>query len=174
MTQSGRLLEDVIMVEHTDAEMKNVSINRWLTLTANIGVVVGLAFLIIEIRHASNVAEAEAYITRVNRIDEAQVDFALSEDLAGIYVTARTKGVEALAHDELMRARSFENAKRFRIQGQYYLFERGLLTDEESLNGILSEALRSEELWSALGIGISDIELQEALESYKVDRARSN
>ncbi len=154
--------------------MKHESINRWLTLTANLGVVVGLAFLIIEVRHASNVAESEAYITRVNRIDESQVEFALSEDLAGIYVTARIKGVEALAPDELMRLRSFESAKRFRIQGQYYLYERGLLTDKESLDSILDEVLASEELWSALGIGIQDKELGEALESYKVDRTRSN
>ena len=162
------------MVEQTNAEMKNVPINRWLTLAANFGVVVGLAFLIIEVRHASNVAETEAYITRVNRIDEAQVAFALSEDLAGIYVIARTKGVKALAPDELMRLRSFENAKRFRIQGQYYLYERGLLTDKESLDGILGEVLRSEELWSELGIVIQDKELAEAFESYKVDRTHSN
>lgn len=149
-------------------------LNKWLTLVANLGVVVGLAFLIVEVRHATNVAEAEAYITRVNRIDESQVDFALSTDLAGIYVTARTKGIEALAPDERMRLRSFESAKRFRLQGQYYLFERGLLTDRESLDSILAEVLRSEELWSAVGIDIEDNELQDALDSYKTDRARDN
>jgi uncharacterized protein (UPF0335 family) len=142
------------------------SANRWLTLLANIGVVIGLVMLVIEVRHATNVAESEAYMSRVNRIDEAQVDFALSDDLARITVQATEHGVDSLSQEDLLRLRHFESAKRFRLQGQYYLWERGLLADAESLESILNEASRSSALWTELGISIEDSGLRQAVESF--------
>jgi hypothetical protein len=35
------------------------SANKWLTLTANVGVLVGLIFLAVEVRHAGNATELQ-------------------------------------------------------------------------------------------------------------------
>ena len=66
--------------------MNSDRINRWLTLGANIGVLIGLVLLVIEARHAINLSESDAYRHRGTEIQEAYQQVALSPDFAAIMV----------------------------------------------------------------------------------------
>ena len=44
--------------------------NRWLTLAANLGVIVGIVFLGFEIRQNTNIAKASAYRDNIQDIAE--------------------------------------------------------------------------------------------------------
>ena len=57
-------------------------LNDWLTLLANVGVVIGLIALVLELRHSSQLAEVAAYQTRISEIQEINLELALSNDLA--------------------------------------------------------------------------------------------
>ena len=58
--------------------------NRWLTLAANIGVIVGLLLLVAEIRQNSNISEMAFYMDRraqANQLNEYTLDLGVSEIL---------------------------------------------------------------------------------------------
>ena len=56
------------------AGMNQSKINGWLTLVANVGVVIGLFALLAELRHSSQVAEVAAYQTRISEIQEINLE----------------------------------------------------------------------------------------------------
>jgi hypothetical protein len=76
--------------------MDSDKINRWLKLLANFGVVLGLALLVYELRQSQNLVETEAAIGRLNEMQEAQSELALSDSLAEIQIKARAEGAQAL------------------------------------------------------------------------------
>ncbi len=56
--------------------MKWNNVNRWLTLTANIGVLIGIALLIVEIRQNSELMSAEIHSMRAEGKANRQMDLA--------------------------------------------------------------------------------------------------
>ncbi len=139
-------------------------LNDWLTLIANIGVVIGLVVLIVEINQAINLAEVGAYESRIQEISETNKELALSEDLALIYERLETEGLEALTSIERRRLHAWESGIVARMQGQFYQFEKGFL-DEEAAAAFLGAAARRLELWKALGIHIVDTEFRSHVEA---------
>ena len=73
--------------------MRMDRLNRWLTLAANIGVMIGLIFLVIEVRHSISLSESQAYRSRGTEIQEAYKDLAFSADLASIIAKTNDEGV---------------------------------------------------------------------------------
>jgi hypothetical protein len=133
-------------------------LNRWLTLLANTGVLVGIIFLAIEIRQNTDnlemnrqIALAEAYSTRNNTVQSAQIEAAMSEDFADIYVKWQQSGSKSLSDAERFRVESWEVARMFRAESQYIMWEQGLLPHEfiETLRDI---TLRNVQGWRDLGI----------------------
>ena len=74
-------------------DMRMDRLNRWLTLAANIGVMIGLIFLVIEVRHSISLSESQAYRSRGTEIQEAYKDLAFSADLASIIAKTNDEGV---------------------------------------------------------------------------------
>ncbi len=102
-------------------------LNDWLMLLANVGVVVGLVALVMELRHSSQLAQVAAYQTRVDAIQELMLELAVSDDLAVVLAKYEAEGVGALSHDEHMRVRAWYHAVLRQMQGQYYQYQRGFL-----------------------------------------------
>jgi len=142
--------------------MDSEKLNRWLTLGANFGVVLGLGLLVFELREAQNFAETEASVRRLNQIQEAQTAIALSESLAELQVRARTEGAESLSPTELHRLRYWEGAVRLRMRSQYIQYVRGYL-DEETATGIVSAAVEFLPYWQDLGYELGDSEFELAI-----------
>ena len=127
-------------------------LNQWLTLMANIGVVVGIFAVIVQLNHASKLAEVSAFQARMTEIQEAQVQVALSEDLAELFVKYDSSGVESLTPAELKRVQAWEGGVLRRMQGQYFQYHKGFLdrlSIDMMLDGIANDAY---ERWDELGL----------------------
>lgn len=126
-------------------------INQWLTLAANLGVLIGLFLLVFELNQVTYLAETDAYVNRLNQIQEANLEIATSESLAGIQVKARTDGVDSLDPIELRRLFYWESSVLNRMASQYYQYERGYL-DEFTAKNVFNTAVQFVPYWEELGI----------------------
>ena len=135
-------------------------LNRWLTLIANFGVVIGLFLLIAELNHASKLAEVDAYQTRVKDIQELGLELALSDSLAGILSKADSEGIESLSASEFIRAQAWYSTIMRGMQGQYYQYLNGFLdraSVDRTLRDIADDVYRNWERFDLL----DEIEIQE-------------
>lgn len=129
-------------------------INSWLTLTANIGVVLGIVFLGIEIQQSRIATEGATYLARSTEIQESNQNFALSEFLPEIYEKLETEGIESLGKVEFRRIRAWEAARNLRMESQIQQSNLGLL-DNRTRNDVLRAAANLLPLWESLGININ-------------------
>ena len=106
--------------------MKLKTLNGWLSLIANLGVVAGLGMLIFEMNQATRLAETEAYVARVDQIQEAYLEYALSDQIPVISVKARAEGVNSLSSVERSRLRALEMARMLRMQGSITNIVKGI------------------------------------------------
>ena len=140
--------------------MDSDKVNRWLSLIANIGVVIGLFLLIAELNHASRLAEVEAYQTRIRDIQELNIQLAMSDSLADILSKAKSEGVESLTPSEFRRARAWYGAIMRGMQGQYYQYQNGFL-DRASVDRTLTDIADGiYENWERFDL-LGSIEIQE-------------
>ncbi len=135
--------------------MTSDSINRWASLSANIGVLIGLVFLIVELKQANDLALASAYRSRGEEIQAAMQEIALSADLAEIQVKVTTQGLDALDDVETVRYRAWLNAGVFRMQNQFNDYQLGFL-DDESYQAMLDRAVRVYPTWKKLNILVTN------------------
>lgn len=147
-------------------------LNRWLTLAANIGVVVGIYALVAELNHSSRLAEVSAFQNRMTEIQEANVQLSLSEDLAAILEKYESEGLASLSPSEFRRAEAWYSGVIYRMQGQYFQYQQGFL-DRESIDNTLDYiAAQSWERWADFGI-TSDITITEWREEIEARLAGS-
>jgi hypothetical protein len=142
--------------------MRSDNLNSWLTLLANFGVVIGLALLIFELRQTQHLAETEALVRRLNQMQQAQTDFAMSESLPPIVVKAQSSGTRSLSADERIRLQNWESSVSLRMRSQYIQFVRGFL-DQETADRIVHAAVERLALWEELGIYLGDNEFEQAI-----------
>ena len=148
--------------------MDSDRLNRWLSLIANIGVVVGIFLLIAEVNHASRLAEVEAYQTRIRDIQELNIQIALSDSFADILSKANSEGVESLTPKEFLRARAWFAAIMRGMQGQYYQYQNGFLDRESVDRTLIDIADGIYEKWEQYDL-IDNSEIQEWRE--EIDQA---
>ena len=120
-------------------DMGTDRLNRWLSLAANIGVLIGLIFLIVEVRHAISLSESQAYRNRGTEIQEAYLELALSADLASIMAKTKDEGVSSLNSAEFIRLAAWFQAVLLRMQNQFNDYQLGYL-DEASYRLMLQYA----------------------------------
>lgn len=147
-------------------------VNRWLTLGANFGVLIGLLFLVFELKQANDLAEASAYRARGEEIQSALQAIALSPDLAAIEIKAQNQGVAELSDIEVRRYQRWVEAALFRMQNQFNDYRHGYL-DDDSYNAMLRTATSQYPRWIELGIPIDDHEFRQAVEA-EMDRTESD
>lgn len=136
------------------------NLNKWLTLLANVGVVVGIFALITELNHSSRLAEVSAFQSRMTEIQGAQVEIATSEGLAVLLEKYETEGIEALSPIELRRVRAWHNGAIRRRQSQYYQYQQGFLERFQIDDMLDNIASGTYEKWQELGL-LSLIQLPE-------------
>lgn len=140
-------------------------LNKWLSLIANFGVVAGLGLLVLELNHASKLAETEAYVARTRAIGDHFTLFALSSDLPEIQTRLNREGLDSLTDSERSRIFGWELARMYRVQGQYYQYQQGFLDRETIEKAMELGAVRSAKLWRELGVVIDNEEFRSELES---------
>ena len=132
--------------------MNMEKLNNWLSLVANLGVVVGIIALIAELNHSSRLAEVSAFQNRMTEIQEAYVQLALSDDLAELIEKYESEGIHSLSPTEFRRLNAWETGVINRMQGQYFQYQQGFLdrsSIDSTLDFIVSDAWSR---WSDLGL----------------------
>ena len=127
-------------------------LNSWLALLANLGVVAGLIALVAELNYSSRLAETEAYQYRINEMQQANIEIAISSDLSQLIEKFESEGVGSLSPSELRRVRAWETGVQLRMQGQYFQYQQGFL-DKEIVDRTINSVANSRfELWEDLGL----------------------
>ena len=123
-----------------------------LQLLGMLGVLGGLIALVIELNQSQKLARATAYQVRVSEIQEALRELALSENLASILHRFDSEGVDSLTTDEKNRVVAWNLAIQWRMQGQFYQYERGFLEEaamQRTLDGLANGIYAR---WEQLGL----------------------
>ncbi len=140
--------------------MQSSKINEWLSLIANVGVVIGIFALIAELNHATGLAEVEAYQTRTRDIQELALQLALSDSLANVLEKNKAQGADKLTPGEFARVRAWYGAILRGMQGQYYQYQHGFL-ERESVDRTLDDIANGIfENWEVFGL-LDSIEIKE-------------
>ena len=144
--------------------MTSERLNSWLTLLANVGVVIGLVVVIFEIRESNRQTTSATNVARYSEIESSMRDAAISDHLPEIYVIVEKSGVEELDREQLFRIRSWEMARIIRMEGQYVQFHDGYLP-ETGYKIMIETAKENLQLWNDLGIQSANSEFRAAIES---------
>ena len=145
-------------------------INKWLSLFANLGVVVGIAILIVEIEQANSLAEADVLQRRSDSIADGLRDYALSDYLPAITVKYQDGGVDALTAVEFSRYFAWESARRVRMASQYTQFRLGYLDRETAETTFQFAAENFLDTWNDIGLAPPGPDTLEFMQ--EVERAR--
>jgi hypothetical protein len=130
-------------------------LNTWLTFVANVGVIIGLIFLVVELRLSNHQSASATEQDRANTVDQKFREFALSNHMPEIYVKISESGVNSLTPVELLRAQNWERARQTHINGQIKQFQQGYLA-ESAYQTILGIASEMRPLWIELGLESSE------------------
>ena len=125
-----------------------------LKLIGNLGVVIGLAILIIEVNQANRLAETQAVALRFDQMQHAQLAFSESDYLPQIELKYLAEGVQSLSALEIARLKRWEVSVMLRMQSHYYHYQQGYI-DRETGDQVLRAAVSSLERWKALGVEIN-------------------
>ncbi len=144
--------------------MNFARMNRWLTLGANIGVLVGIFFLAYELNLSRTAAIAEIYQGRAHSRSEANLQKAFSSP---IYVAADIKfqslltthsvkdAVSQLTEEERYLIRSYQSSLMIRFDNVAFQYSIGLIPDayfQDLIRGIQ----RFMPIWDELGVTLPD------------------
>ena len=114
----------------SNIEMKKFDIGQLIAVLANLGVVVGLAFLAIEISQNNDALEAQSRDSWINRQVHILEALALNPDLLGLLLKAEDDE-NALTKLELERVRSIGIRTFVVWQHQYSEMRRDRLSEAE-------------------------------------------
>lgn len=144
--------------------MKPDVINRWLTLAANFGVLIGIILLLVELNQNATMMKAQISNERAGQAISIFLAIAESEKLSGIEAGLKDAGfpenasaINKLSHSEQMQYVMFLQALRYRIESVLYQQVLGVVTDPEAISSakVLVPKLRA--------AGTGDTERLEAL-----------
>jgi len=139
--------------------MNTDNVNKWLTLSANIGVVLGLILLLIELDQNSDLVRAQVHQARsdaqVSRLEERADTEHLAPLLEKISLFGgftRLSSTDDLTPEELFRFRIYLQARHQDYDNLFYQYQQGYL-DEEYYQSNVAGAIRLfSPWWEKLGI----------------------
>ena len=134
------------------------SINRWLTLGANIGVVIGLILLLIELDQNSDLLRAQIHQSR----SDAHVGHRLLDVESDKWVAIRMKleengypqdisSVDSLTAEELFRYRQRIAARHTDLDNLHYQFQQGYVDEEYYQYRVTCAIRRNAPFWIKYG-----------------------
>jgi len=108
-----------------EVRMNTDNVNKWLTLSANIGVVIGLVLLIIEIGQNTEMMRAQINQSRTDTaISEQQAVF--NSDYIPALVAKRDKG-EPFSEEEMIRYRTYFRSGNRNQDNNLWQYNHGFL-----------------------------------------------
>lgn len=135
-----------------NTETKLDQINRWMTLAANVGVLLGILFLVFELRQNTTASRAEAASNYQDTFSEVELFIARDAEFAALLVAGRN-GDELSYVDQFRLTVFYGNVLRT-WQNAHFQYEAGTLNKDLWLSirtrfaGILSEDRGLLDHWS--------------------------
>ena len=105
-------------------------LNRWLTLAANVGVIVGLIVLIVEVRQNANLTRAQMETGRNNLLAQIELSLAVPEISAAWVKSIRAP--ETMSDVEVRVVESHLVAVMLQLDHMFNMEEIGLVSREEA------------------------------------------
>jgi len=145
----------------------------WATLVANFGVVFGLILLAYEVIQANKLAETEAYVDRLDQMQETAATIAESQYLpkiyeklsgaSGMYLDDGADNLDALTDIERSRLHAWERGVMLRMSGHFHQYLQGYI-DEQTGQKVIRDARSRHDRWKTLGIEVEGQAFREMLE----------
>ena len=133
-------------------------LNRWLTLGANIGVLVGIILLLIELDQNSDLLRAQVHQARADAHVGHRLSDVESEKLTAIRMKLVENGypqdvtsVEALTSEELFRFRDYKAATHTDLDNLFYQYQQGYLDEEYYQYRVVCAIRRNAPYWQKFG-----------------------
>lgn len=144
--------------------MNNDNLNRWLSLGANIGVLIGLILLVYEVRQNSELMRAQISMERTNTNMQILADFSNGGDLIPIDVKLKEQvegfpGVlgwsKILTPEEKRRYEFWMYVRLTELNNDWFQCEKGLVAPETCRKEVRSNMQRSLHRFYELGISFT-------------------
>ena len=107
-------------------------LNKWITLGANIGLILGLIFLIVELKQNSDMMRAQTRHDIVSNMTNMPFNAAMNPEWASLKRRAEY-GIGELTPDENFRYRNFAYVQLRYWEDIHYQYRSGLFDDPEYL-----------------------------------------
>ncbi len=144
--------------------MDTDKVNRWLTLTANLGILIGLVLLIVEIRQNSQLMRAQINMDRTASTIETLINVAnggavatiqakLFEEVDGFPMALGWS--DELTPEEYQRYRFWVIARLFEFNNDWFQCTEGLVEPETCQREVRDRMLRYLYRFYEFGIGFS-------------------
>ena len=153
--------------------MDSDRINRWLTLVANTGVLVGLVLLVVEIRQSNMLALAEIEQTRSDSLLQWRREWVTNDHIVpmllertsilprdeffSLDIAGRQAAVENMLNEmdpsTSMRMRFFLMASFWDFENLHAQYQRGLISEEYWTERIVAGILQDAPGWKAANGG---------------------
>ncbi len=127
--------------------MDSDRVNRWLTLVANFGVLIGLLLLVFEIRQNTDMMNAQMAQARAdNRLenyrDQMHSDYWPAINVKGAAANSTKEWLDSLTPEEFQRVRSHTIYEINDLRTQYYLYQKGYLDQRLLDTSVEAQAMR--------------------------------
>jgi len=139
--------------------MDTNKVNKWLSLLANVGVVIGLALLIFEIRQNSDLVRIQIHQARSDAWVAERQDLADSEFLLPALEKLRAAGgradisaLDVLDPLEAARVYRYMQSRAGDYDNLYYQYRQGYLDEEFYRSRVEASIRRLTPTWLALGV----------------------
>lgn len=117
--------------------MNTDRVNDWLSLLTNVGVLIGIVLLILELNQNTELARAEMHAVRAEAKAERQMNLANSGEISRIAQTAfaagfpeNPEGLAALTDEDRFRFAGFLEGFKEAVGNWHYLCQQNMLDDE--------------------------------------------
>ena len=134
------------------------SVNRWLTLSANVGVMIGLILLVIELNQNSSLVRAQIHQARSDNYVSNMIALADTENLLPAYEKLINAGalnaaaLDTLDSIERARVRRYAQARLGGYDNLFYQYRLGYLDDEFYQSRVVVSVGRMTPLWEEFGL----------------------
>ncbi len=144
------------------------SLNKWLTLISNLGVLAGIVLILVQLDQNEKLMQAQMSQERANVNLEFARDTANSDYLPQINAKRRTASSERewiseLTPEEFQRIFALYIGQINSVRNQFYLYKQGFLAEEVWRDSTIPQAARLIQRAYAIG----DPELFEGVEGFR-------
>jgi len=141
-------------------------INKWLTLLTNVGVLIGIALLVLELNQNAELTRAEMHALRADAKAERQMNLANSGEISRIAQTAFAAGfpidpksLDALSAEDRFRFAGFAEGLKEAVGNWHYLCQQEMLDAELCQTSYRNEVRRLIPVMHGLNIGFSNMRM---------------